>query len=215
MIYVKTESGEARGYVMDIEKYMEKIQKISAPLLLLIFVLVIVAVISIGTLKQTREAEKDAKLILNHMDYMMEYTLPEGWEFKTESAIARRTGVPFFLKFFDGDICIGKENCDYDESSYGCIRISINKNGLPIEEEKEQLELVFGDSDERYSFERTIIIDGELAYCGTRTDVDARSKEIHMVHDQWHLSLYLTTEEELSEADVNALYRFAESIQFK
>jgi hypothetical protein len=36
-----------------------------------------------------------------------------------------------------------------------------------------------------------------------------------MVHDKWRLSLYLTTEEELSEADVNALYHFAESIQFK
>ena len=133
---------------------MEKLLKIKTPILLLLFILIIAGTLSASKPVQAKKAEKDAELFLSQMDSLMEYTLPEGWEFKTESASAKRTGLLFVPRLLTGDMAIGKETVDYDEWYYGCIRISMSKSSLKAEEEKEDLYLNFGYSHDNYTFEK-------------------------------------------------------------
>ena len=177
-----------------------------------IFVLSTIGIISIANKAGIKMAEKEAKRVLEELDALMEYSLPEGWEIKNSSASARYLGNNGFI----GEVSIGKIGIDDGEWIEDCIRMCISyDNTLTVGEIKENLELNFGDSHDYYTFETLGNIDGEEAYYGTRVRDNIVSKEIHMVHDRWSVDLELTSEREVLDEYVNALYEFAESIDFK
>lgn len=193
-------------------RYMEKI---GSPAILIILVLLIIGIISVDKIAKRAEirvAEKDLRVFLEELDGLMEYSLPEGWEIKKGSAVARYNGN----NEFSGDVSIGIIGIDDGEWIEDCIRMCIYYNNtLTIGEIRNDLELNFGDSDDYYTFETVRNIDGEEAYYGTRVRDNIVSKEIHMVHDRWSVDLYLTSEWNVLDEHVNALYEFAESIDFK
>lgn len=183
--------------------------------ILTIFILCIIGVISVDKIANKaaiKVSEKDLRIVLEELDGLMEYSLPEGWEIKNGSATARYTGNNQFI----GDISIGKIGVDDGEWIQDCIHVCIDyDNTLTKGGIRENLELNFGDSHDYYTFETVRNIDGEKAYYGTRERDNSISKEIHMVHDRWSVDLYLTSERGILDEHVNALYEFAESIEFK
>lgn len=187
---------------------MRCMEKIALPAILIVFALLIICIISVGNKAEIKETKR----VLEELDGLMEYSLPEGWEIKIGSATAKYTTFGQFI----GNISIGEIGIDDGEWIEDCINISIDYDkSITVPEIRENLELNFGDSHDYYTFDSVEIIDGEKAYYGTRKRDNSISKEIHFVHDRWSVDLYLTSDGEILDEHVNALYEFAESIDFK
>ena len=194
---------------------MGKLLKTKTWIIFLLAILVIIGIAVTNHFTPSKAAELDAKIILNEMDSLMEYQLPEGWEFKETSAFVKIAKEKKFI----GNIYIGKENMGsvpLNNPIYECINVNIyNTNHLSVEENKEEAAINFGYSHDNYTFEKAMTIDGETAYCGTINHSDTTEKVIVVTHDTWSVDLYLTSEGTVSEEQVAALYYFAESIKFK
>lgn len=140
---------------------MEKVLKMKPFSVFVIAILIFIVIAVANHFTQSKVAEIDAKIILNEMDSLMEYQLPEGWEFKETSAFVKIAKEKKFI----GNIYIGKENMGsvpLNNPIYECINVNIyNTNHLSVEENKEEAAINFGHSHDNYTFDEIITIDGE------------------------------------------------------